>query len=161
VYLAPVLINLTQMACDSPLRDTREVDCAHVPRAKVRFPIPINTDHLSLFICNASSWIIIYSANHTKIPSRINAVFCHVLSIPRGHSVRENYLNLWRDLLVSLLLAIYFLSKSMKLTSSHFSKNEILVTVSNALRRVLEFLLKIKNSSGKLIYKKKIKNLGC
>jgi len=43
----------------------------------------------------------------------------------------------------------------------HFSKNEILVKVPNAPRRVLEFLPKIKNSSGELINKKrKIKKFG-
>jgi len=39
---------------------------------------------------------------------------------------------------------------SMKL-APHFSKNEILVKVPNAPRRVLEFLPKIENSSGELI----------
>jgi len=39
---------------------------------------------------------------------------------------------------------------SVKL-APHFSKNEILVEVPNVLRGVLEFLPKIKNSSGELI----------
>jgi len=41
----------------------------------------------------------------------------------------------------------------------HFSKNEILVKIPNAPRRVLEFLPKIKNSFG-INIKKKIKKLG-
>ena len=43
---------------------------------------------------------------------------------------------------------------SVKL-APHFSKNEILVTVPNALRRDLKFLPKIKNSFDELIQKKK------
>jgi len=57
------------------------------------------------------------SANHTEAPSRINAAFCHV-TLPYTRtaraSVHENCLRFWRDLPVSLLLAIYFLSNGCK-----------------------------------------------
>ena len=50
------------------------------------------------------------SANHIDALSHANVVFYHgTFLIPRGYSVRENYLNLRWDLLVSLLLAILFL----------------------------------------------------
>ena len=42
----------------------------------IRFPIPINTDHLSIFVLN--TFYFEYSDRTIEVLSRFNSVFCHV-----------------------------------------------------------------------------------
>jgi len=110
VYLALILITLCILiylrwhATLLARYSKRWWSCTH--SACVQFSFPINMDHLFVMLLLELS-----SMNHTEVPSHINAAFYRI-RYRIGQSVRENCLNFRRDLLVSLLLAIYFLSNS-------------------------------------------------
>ena len=137
-YLAPALITLF-VSDDTRLSfcNTRKVDDrAHVPRVNVQFAPRSRTIRIIYCYSFVTFLLELLNANHTEAPSRINATVCYVLSIriPREHSVRKNYLNFRRDLPVSLLLAIHYLSNGCeKLLDVVPSVNYLCTHLTNAL----------------------------
>ena len=136
-YLAPALITLfVSDGTRLPFCNTRKVDDrAHVLRVNVQFASRSRTIRIIYCYSFVTFLLELLNANHTEAPSRINATVCYVLSIriPREHSVRENYLNLRRDLSVSLL-AIHFLSNGCeKLLDVVPSLNYVCTHLTNAL----------------------------
>ena len=125
------------MARDPPFRNTRKVDDhAHVPRVNVQFASRSRTIRIIYCYSFVTFLLELLNANHTEAPSRINATVCYVLSIriSREHSVRKNYLNFRRDLPVSLLLAIHYLSNGCeKLLDVVPSLNYVCTHLTNAL----------------------------
>jgi len=92
------------------------------------------------------------NANHrTEVPSRINVYLSrNVLGIRVPRSVRENYLNLQRDLPDSLLFVIHFLSNGCeKEITQHRIKCELPVHASNRTHQLSDYEHRLSPASNK------------